>query len=160
MQRHLRQNILLNGTLWSLTFFLSVCIVEKSLSEHKDAIILDKQIIIDRLQNHLITLTRTIGERSVRRPGQGRPRRVGSSISHAASHTELRATVLSVLLQHTYINHSVHSNVIVVSGCRFPRMSINYTCAAAERSIKHLQCISTYLLLDFLMTIISISQRN
>jgi Zn-dependent M28 family amino/carboxypeptidase len=51
-----------------MPFLLAVGSVEGKVSVHQDAIILDKQTVINRLRKHLAMLTCTIGERSVRLP--------------------------------------------------------------------------------------------
>ena len=97
--------IILCSTFWCLPFFISVCIVEGNPSTHKDAAILDKQHIIDQLEDHLIMLTRTIGERSVRMPGN-----IEKSASYIQAHFEENG--LKVQRQtYTYYNNSF-SNII------------------------------------------------
>ena len=55
--------------LWAVPlFFLVVGAVEGSRAGGKENLPVDKQITINRLHDHLSMLTRTIGERSVRRP--------------------------------------------------------------------------------------------
>lgn len=65
----IRLAIALKTILWSVSFCLGVlgfASVETSVGG--ETMILDKQNIITRLHDHLAALTRTIGERSVRRP--------------------------------------------------------------------------------------------
>jgi hypothetical protein len=127
MQRHLWQKILLNGTLWSMPFFLSVCIVEGNLSVHKDAIILDKQIVINHLQDHLITLTRTIGERSVRRPG---------NIEKSASYIQAQFEEYGFKVRRqTYIYHGNPVSNIIARLQLIENPSIHYVLGAHYDSV-------------------------
>ena len=93
------------GALWCIPFFVSVGAAEGTLSVHKDAIIFDKQTIINKLQIHLTTLTRTIGERSLRVP---------DNIETSATYiqTEFESYGLEVRRQtYTYSNNSF-SNIV------------------------------------------------
>lgn len=69
MQFYRWQNVILTVTLWFVPlFFVSEGVVEGRLCARKKDIFVDKQTVISKLQDHLIMLTRTIGERSVRKP--------------------------------------------------------------------------------------------
>lgn len=99
------QTIIHHSARWCFLFLVSVGAAEGNLSVHKDAIIFDKQTIINELQIHLTTLTRTIGERSVRVP---------DNIAKSAAYiqTEFEAYGLTVRRQtYTYSNNSF-SNII------------------------------------------------
>ena len=50
-------------------FLLPVYEIEGRFSSRKGNAVMDKQVLQNNLQDHVKTLTRTIGERSVRRPG-------------------------------------------------------------------------------------------
>jgi hypothetical protein len=50
------------------TYSISVCDAENRLSSRNKEIVVDKQTVIQHLHDHLVMLTRTIGERSVRHP--------------------------------------------------------------------------------------------
>ena len=63
------QNVILAVTLWGMALLSAlVWDVKNSLSSQAKEIAVDKQTIIAHLRDHLTVLTRTIGERSVRRP--------------------------------------------------------------------------------------------
>lgn len=69
MQFHRWQAIILTVTLWVVPlFFVSEGDLEGRPCSRKENMFVDKQTAINHLQDHVIMLTRTIGERSVRKP--------------------------------------------------------------------------------------------
>lgn len=69
MQYEIRLAFALKTVLWSVAFcFWAFGFISMGISVGGEIMMLDKQNIITHLHDHLTTLTRTIGERSVRRP--------------------------------------------------------------------------------------------
>jgi Zn-dependent M28 family amino/carboxypeptidase len=62
------QNVIAWVPLLGVLIFLAVVDVHGDDPSRKETVMMDKQVLIRRLHDHLTMLTRTIGERSVRRP--------------------------------------------------------------------------------------------
>ena len=65
----MRQSLIPKITFWTVALFLGIVFCVWGETTHsEETAMLDKQTIIKQLHDHLTMLTRTIGERSVRRP--------------------------------------------------------------------------------------------